>query len=803
MHDLLETCPAPEDWEPPNDIKQIRAKAAFLPEAEERVLLQIFEATEGGPPKTLPELGLGGTDFTDVDANDRKMLEDFPLAQDTIRTLLKYAKVGSMSAPRDHKAGDMIGGQAIVPMPAFLVYSKSKPDKPRLVTDLSRRSEKRFDLKRCIEEFPELEDWLRKLYAKNGGHISQNDLYARSDTTMSYMSLQDMCVRILFCFEETDFINSDFRAWYCQIARALKWRHIGLKSFAYRFEGIIYVVRSILHSLEMGDAPACWLGNTAHILLQKAVALSRPRSIFGARDALSARDYDLVPCVLKSVPNPSKIVNKEKLAHQRGIPTNEFRMNTTSHGHATFQDDALRAIRAALAKKALYEMEFFAMDFGLVHSEILICVRKALFVGILFDAEYKNIGFALEKWARIHALWDAFNRPTATGSVIAEWVGTLWSIVEIFPGLRAIPTQLAWWSGILASFAEQSRTSHNDSLRRSWKHLLTQIFQIPLEIRNLSKLFLELTFMKQAPAIDFVTDIVDTFQYRPMSPEQQAYWEGALATGNLVEITRVAALLWIVAYIFSIDSAPRGGACMFSHSHGPPLSAEDIKLNRKRRQPGDHCEIEWYDDVDFQSTFASSSTAVEIMGKTIMADHWWIEQATRQMSTRAHKLGAKVVVVFWGDNKGAVELIQDEGYNHSSFGPCMVLAEIKDKREIKLCSVHMPGKLIPADAPSRLSKPGWQKDLQKRKHFLGLDLDNRGRCVPPPVNWKKTLRRAIKIQRAYSRYSWRWIDREVVFHFLDFRISVSFFVFVRNYGSSGILADRLRSSWLKSLRVAQ
>ena len=299
--------------------------------------------------------------------------------------------------------------------------------------------------------------------------------------------------------------------------------------------------------------------------------------------------------------------------------------------------------------------------------------------------------------------------------------------------------------------AESNRNgAAKNPLKQAWKALLGQSFEIPKRIRDLAATFMSNTFKKQARAIDFVTDPVDTFQEKEdMSTKDRTTWNRALESGDLTEITRVAALLCIVAFIFSVDSAPRGGSCLFSHSYGPPLSEDDIQKKRRRRVPGDYCKIEWDKMRDFQACFGASSTATEAAGKAIMIQHWWFDQAV-ESKTRAQELEAEPVIVILGDNSGAVTLVEKDSYNQSAFGPCQVISEVQRKMGIKICSRHLAGKLIPADPPTRLSKPGWQADLRARKHFLGLDEKNRGRCVSPPPEWRAIIGRMVFIQKNYS-----------------------------------------------------
>ena len=536
-----------------------------------------------------------------------------------------------------------------------------------------------------------------------------------------------------------------------------RWRHIGLKGFEYKnTNNELVSVRCILHTIEMGDATACWIANTLNILFHKAVALSNPRSIFRATNSRSAEDLGLVPGHLPDpVFEPHRFLCKPKNripeAHQCDRPFEAFRLGFQQDfdSHGIFMDDSMIACRDASAM--VEETRTCAKKANFLHSDIESSENVMEFCGKLYFKSSWEIGLPQEKWNKIKTLQSIFNsQNSATGHQITSLIGLVLHICDIFPEVKNDAVRCAWWSGIF------SRIAHSDIpdiVKSKWRAILKQDFLIPEPIVTALNRIIRQKWQKRAKVINLLLSPLDTFQPANLSKAQESSWREALHSQDIHRITKVAADLKIVAFVFSIDSTPAYGPGCVSHSWGPPISDEDIRQGiTERRKPGDHFAMDWRSQELFQRTFRKNSSGFELVGKSLCLNHWWFKQAAR-ISPRAAHLGAKIVLLIFGDNTGAVSIFQREKTRTHVLGPCHSLDTHRKTLNAKIFCAHLAGKRIPADHPSRMDQKGWKNKLHKSLEDLGLDLSRQGRRVAPPPNWKSDLEEIMKFHTAYRNIS--------------------------------------------------
>ena len=509
----------------------------------------------------------------------------------------------------------------------------------------------------------------------------------------------------------------------------------------------------MLHTIEMGDATACWIANTLNVLFHKAVALASPISAFRASSPLSAKDLGLVEGhIPRELLEPYRFAYKAKNnipeAHQGGLPFATFRLgfDPSSDVHGVFMDDSIAACEDHIAM--IQETKSSAKKANFVHSEIEFGWNEIDFCGKRFFKQSWEIGLPSEKWDRIEKLQTLFNSQNfATGHQITSFIGLIMHISDIFPDIKAEAVECAWWSGI---FGRLAHSTCPEIVKKNWGIILKNEFIIPDSIRQSLNGIIKAKWKKRSKVINHLLSPLDTFLAKDLNPTDKEKWIKALKSQKIHEITRVAAELMIVAFVFSIDSTPAYGPGCVSHSWGPLLSKEEQSRGLTRRKPGDHFAMDWRFHKLFQKMFAKNSSGFELVGKSLCLNHWWFKQA-KSIRPRAAHLGAKAVFLVFGDNTGAVSIFQREKSRKHVLGPCHSIDAHRQNLNTKIFCIHLAGKQIPADHPSRMDQTGWKSRLFKSLNNLGLDPKRQGRRVEPPPGWKESLDRMLEFQENYRK----------------------------------------------------
>ena len=118
---------------------------------------------------------------------------------------------------------------------------------------------------------PHLAAWLTGLHQRSDGRPSYNDLFTKSDTTMSYGGIDSVAIALIMAFDDPVQWTSDHSSWFHQLRMHRSLRHISLKFIAFRDNfGVLQVCKFFLHGRGMGECTAAMCGHLANRLMHEA-----------------------------------------------------------------------------------------------------------------------------------------------------------------------------------------------------------------------------------------------------------------------------------------------------------------------------------------------------------------------------------------------------------------------------------------------------------------------------------------------------------------------------------------------------
>ena len=714
----------------------------------------------GGPRVSLDDLHYKWGDYTEP---IREAIEAraVPTTQaEILKQLRKATEVGAFSCPEEYKQGDRIFDRTIIPMPTFTVYQESKNMKPRRVTDMARRPERKFDLTLAIEELPEHKVYLRQLHKRTGGRPALNDLYEKKDTTMKYESLRDTAIALDLSYKGPWMMTNDWFSWFDQVPLPRHLVYTGLYTFVYWSDaGVLVIVTVLRHTQVMGNAQSAWVCNTYDRLLHESWARRRGPNLLRPSNRLSGSDWGLATghTVIRTL-GTQKTVNRLPIAHESELILHSFRNNWKPyHSNITvYQDDTGASTNTQLECQNLRQqiMEL-AKHFNVRSSAIEEPARVKVFRGYVWDGTRHEVGWPTGKWERlVIKVQRITSNESATGELLLAAMGLLEHRGVIFPELRPMLRLLSSWLGQLNLICHDKRPRQ---AKMKWSIAKTTEYNVPPIICKTLTEIMRATAGKVARTINLVLDPLDAIQAGPDDepkinwdsiPKWQIKGRGSVLVDDPTGLFRViayAAFMKRVAFFFSIDVSPPsegklGGVGIVSHSWG------HYTPGQRRRKPGDYIFISW--EGLLPDYISISATAFEMMGTNLFLRHRWATEV-RLHHTRAKEHGAKPVFTLLKDNSGEIQAINANKMREGYLAPACRYRHLVEKLGVRVFAIHCPTDVIPADVPSRTDKLEWQSSLQKRLTNLGLDLDCQGVSWDAPATWKEELEATNTLQANY------------------------------------------------------
>ena len=759
LHAKMMKLPRASEWKSRTVSANATELASHLPPDKSKLFLELLNGTIPGPPLTLADLGYGPSDYCSHRKEALKALSDNAQQADVLKVIEKGLRVGAFSRPFDFVEGDKFGGNVIIPQAGFLVRQASKPDKPRQVTDLSRKPDREFDLVDVIARHPDKEEWLRDLYARTRGKPSANDLYMKYDTTMAYSSLKDTTTAFM-ARRDPYAVLRDWSSWYNQIPNNPSQVYLGLKTFAYRdAKGNIIFVQALLHTLEMGSAPACWKGDTLNNLTYEAWSRKNAKTPLTMQDPLTASDWGLYPGLTPA--RSKKTRNRRELVHWEGIAYRNFREGTNAGkpASAVYQDDALTTTEGP----ANAVLASHLIDSEALNQNILASIRpppsaEAEFRGYNWDGTEYEIEWTAGKRQRLQTLHDKIRKAgRASGTEILTWTGSLGHLTEIFPDVKHLHAQMAFWLGALG---KKCHSVVPRECRKKWRDAKAEIYEVPDEIISTAVATMRATEGRTRKMINLVLDPLDAIIEDGDTHEGiKATWTPPPHLNLIHAIFAKAAEEKRRANVFSIDASMYGCATV-AHGWGPRPTPEEKARGIFRWGPGDFFMVRWREIQEFIKQFAEMndaglrnirSTAFETIGYILFLISPWAARI-RAAGGRAKQHGAKPVVTIFSDCTGAIAVGNKGKIAKGYIGPALMYQKRVRESGLELKYLYCSTDVIPADAPTRTDLPHWEANLKSRCKTLHLDLRALGKCHDPPPGWKKELFDIIGLQRRYSRF---------------------------------------------------
>ena len=92
---------------------------------------------------------------------------------------------------------------------------------------------------------PHLAAWLTDLHQRTDGRPSYNDLFTKSDTTMSYGGIDSVAIALIMTLDDPVQWTSVHSSWFHQLRMHRSLRHISLKFIALRDNfGVLQVCKN-------------------------------------------------------------------------------------------------------------------------------------------------------------------------------------------------------------------------------------------------------------------------------------------------------------------------------------------------------------------------------------------------------------------------------------------------------------------------------------------------------------------------------------------------------------------------------
>ena len=756
----MKKLPRSKDWQPRITKAMVDEICANLPPGRDAFFRRLATGDYGGPRFSLEDLHYKWGDYTEP---IREAIEAraVPTTQaEILKQLRKATEVGAFSCPEEYKQGDRIFDRTIIPMPTFTVYQESKNMKPRRVTDMARRPERKFDLTLAIEELPEHKVYLRQLHKRTGGRPALNDLYEKKDTTMKYESLRDTAIALDLSYKGPWMMTNDWFSWFDQVPLPRHLVYTGLYTFVYWSDtGVLVIVTVLRHTQVMGNAQSAWVCNTYDRLLHESWARRLGPNLLRPSNRLSGSDWGLATghTVIRTL-GTQKTVNRLPIAHESELILHSFRNNWKPyHSNITvYQDDTGASANTQLECQDLRQqiMEL-AKHFNVRSSAIEEPARVKVFRGYVWDGTRHEVGWPTGKWERlVIKVQRITSNESATGELLLAAMGLLEHRGVIFPELRPMLRLLSSWLGQLNPRCHDKRPRH---AKMKWSIAKTTEYNVPPIICKTLTEIMRATAGKVARTINLVLDPLDAIQAGPDDepkinwdsiPKWQIKGRGSVLVDDPTGLFRViayAAFMKRVAYFFSIDVSPPsegklGGVGIVSHSWG------HYTPGQRRRKPGDYIFISW--EGLLPDYISISATAFEMMGTNLFLRHRWATEV-RLHHTRAKEHGAKPVFTLLKDNSGEIQAINANKMREGYLAPACRYRHLVEKLDVRVFAIHCPTDVIPADVPSRTDKLDWLPNLQKRLNVLGLDLDCQGVPWDAPATWKEELEATNTLQANY------------------------------------------------------
>ena len=762
----MKKLPRSNDWKPRITKAVVDEICANLPPGRDAFFRRLATGDYGGPRLSLEDLHYKWGDYTEP---IREAIEarDEPTTQaEILKQLRKATEVGAFSCPEEYKQGDRIFDRTIIPMPTFTVYQESKNMKPRRVTDMARRPERKFDLTLAIKEHPEHKNYLRQLYKRTGGRPALNDLYEKKDTTMKYETLRDTAIALDLSYKEPWMLTNDWFSWFDQVPLPRHLVYTGMYTFAYWSDtGALVIVTVLRHTHVMGDAQSAWICNTYDRLLHESWARKRGPNLLRPSDRLTGSDWGLATghTVIITL-GTQKTKNRLSIAHESELILHSFRNGWKPfHSNVTvYQDDTAASTNTQLECKNLRQQIMkLAKHCNVRSSAIEEPARIKIFRGYEWDGTRHEVRWPTEKWGRlVKKVQRITSNPRATGELLLQAMGLLEHRGVIFPELRPMLRLLSSWLGQLNPRCHDKQPHR---AKKKWSIAKTIEYDVPPIICKTLKEIMGATEGKVARTINLVLDPLDAIQAGPGDepkinwdsiPKWQINGRGSVLVEDPTGLFKVIAYAnhkGRVAYIWSIDVSPPsegklGGVGIVSHSWGPYTPGQ------RRRKPGDYIFISW--EGLLQDYISICSTAFELMGTNLFLKHQWATEVSLH-HTRAKQHGAKPVFILLKDNSGEIQAINANKMRQGYLAPACRYRHLVEKLGVRVFAIHCQTDVIPADVPSRTDKLEWQSNLQERMINLGLDLNRQGVPWDAPADWKEEVEATNTLQANYRYDSLR------------------------------------------------
>ena len=519
------------------------------------------------------------------------------------------------------------------------------------------------------------------------GKPSRNTFISKRDATLGYPSNRDLMTwracgyrellaRVLgrapSADEVTASATADLLSWYFQVITGEKGETHFITTP--RLSGFQQKQIDFSHrTTSMGKREACRDGDFLTSKLRDIVAAKLeekngdlsltwaasevvPPSMYGLVDVISEEDIKkLREQQAKGLKNPKSFVHR---THEIFI---RYRSGLSCPKSMTWMDDVAvmdRMKHCGLVMTVVYDF--------LAENDILLSTvndepipsndpnDRLIFLGFEFWED--RVGFAKDKWKSYNDAIRTFaKKPVASGAEIAKICGIMGHAAKLFPVLKGFVHILTHHVGTIAKACNDKDP---DVMKANWVILLNALYKVHKLVRRA------------------VWEGWKLIRYKSMDV---AYFLAISPDARENEI--------------SVDSAPEGVG-MVNHLTGA------------------FGYLEWEFDGKSWGKMHDSSTAFEACGMYVAAQSMKI---LTEGPGNSRGVKRKIVRIL-GDNTGCIASMD---YLSPKFRPLYAAANLlfhKDCFERGIIPIleHCPGKAIPADSVSRLSKRHWKVDLDER-----------------------------------------------------------------------------------------